>query len=307
MRIVMPVPSSEKTEKYFIREFEEKPIEAYTNKLTKQFIQNRYIVLKNFYDKEIIDITLDGWKTIEHNPELYKIVFENEEETIPDSPKESHNTSKGGYTAPFAVGLHKWTQKKLDILLDLDLVHTYSFSRKYTRGGFLKAHTDRPSCEISGTMCLDYKSDDNTPWTIWVQNKENYGGINYGDIWDISQGKRHNERDGIAINLEVGDLLMYQGPNVIHWRDTFLGDYSYHIFLHFHNGSSKLNPIPSFHPFDETRKSILEYDGRENPYIRSRHPNDDKLLNKFNEDYAKIKVKDLVNNYEQIEFIDDSI
>lgn len=94
---------------------------------------------------------------------------------------------------------------------------------------------------------------------------------------------------------------------MIHWRDTFLGDYSYHIFLHFHNGSSKLNNIPSFRPFDETRKSILEYDGRENPYIRGRHPNDEKLLNEFNEDYAKIKVNDLVNNHEHIEFIDDSI
>ena len=32
------------------------------------------------------------------------------------------------------------------------------------RGAYLNAHVDRPSCEISTTICLDYKSDDNSPW-----------------------------------------------------------------------------------------------------------------------------------------------
>ena len=28
------------------------------------------------------------------------------------------------------------------------------------RGAYLSPHLDRPSCEISATLCLDYKSDD---------------------------------------------------------------------------------------------------------------------------------------------------
>ena len=34
----------------------------------------------------------------------------------------------------------------------MDLQETYSFSRKYERGAYLKAHADRPSCEISATL-----------------------------------------------------------------------------------------------------------------------------------------------------------
>ena len=35
------------------------------------------------------------------------------------------------------------------------------------------------------------------------------------------------------IDLEVGDILLYQRLNVAHWRERFLGDHSYHVFLHF--------------------------------------------------------------------------
>ena len=36
----------------------------------------------------------------------------------------------------------------------MDLRETYSYTRKYDRGAYLRAHTDRPSCEISATVCL---------------------------------------------------------------------------------------------------------------------------------------------------------
>ena len=59
----------------------------------------------------------------------------------------------------------------------------------------------------------------------------------------LLQGLPHRKRKGIKIDLEVGDVLLYQGPNVIHWRDYLLGDYSYHIFMHFINRESKMGQI----------------------------------------------------------------
>ena len=113
----------------------------------------------------------------------------------------------------------------------MDLQETYSFSRKYERGAYLKAHADRPSCEISATLCLDYKTDDNKPWSIWVDNTFDYVN-NPTEIFDDTQAvpirKRKTAR---RIDLEVGDLLLYQGPNVAHWREYLLGEYSYHIFF----------------------------------------------------------------------------
>ena len=44
----------------------------------------------------------------------------------------------------------------------MDLRETYSYTSKYVRGAYLGSHTDRPSCEISATLCLDYLTDDNT-------------------------------------------------------------------------------------------------------------------------------------------------
>jgi hypothetical protein len=49
-----------------------------------------------------------------------------------------------------------------------------------------------------------------------------------------TQGIPIRKRKSIAIELEPGDILLYQGPNVAHWRDTLMGDYSYHMFIHFY-------------------------------------------------------------------------
>ena len=49
------------------------------------------------------------------------------------------------------------------------------------------------------------------------------------------------------IDLEVGDMLLYQGPNVAHWREYLLGEYSYHIFLHFLNVNGKVTELPYVH------------------------------------------------------------
>ena len=118
----------------------------------------------------------------------------------------------------------------------MDLGETYSYTRKYHRGAYLKAHADRPSCEISGTLCLDYKTDDNTPWSIWVDNSTDWVNKPHS-IYEQTQCVPFRKRGKHVkkIDLEVGDILLYQGPNVAHWREKFLGEYGYHLFVHFVN------------------------------------------------------------------------
>ena len=48
------------------------------------------------------------------------------------------------------------------------------------------------------------------------------------------------------MSLEPGDILLYQGPNIPHWRDYLLGEYSYHLFVHFFNADSQLGEIEGF-------------------------------------------------------------
>ena len=138
---------------------------------TVNFIRNRYVVLRNVIPKEMIDFALDTWKTLEAFPEAKSIFLEEELEPIPDSPKSSHNTSKGGHTTPMGVAMHRWLYKELGKRINIDLQETYSFVRKYERGAYLKAHSDRPSCEVSATIlgalaaAVECERDGNIPVT----------------------------------------------------------------------------------------------------------------------------------------------
>lgn len=243
---------------------------------TRDYIKNRYVVLRNFIPKELIDVTLDSWKTIESKHDVWKQYFETEEWCIPDNVKTSRNTSEGGYQFPPAVGLHHWMRRELQKILNFKIRETYSYSRKYIRGAYLRSHTDRFSCEVSATICLDYRSDDGKPWSIWVDPK------NYLDtttdkehVMDNTQNLNHRERlkrGCVKVLLEPGDVLLYQGPNIPHWRDQFIGDYSYHMFLHFWNLSGKMKDFPD-NAYEEKKIPTgngynfhINFDGRKHRY-----------------------------------------
>lgn len=87
-----------------------------------------------------------------------------------------------------------------------DLIPTYTFGRVYRKGDELEKHTDRPACEVSCTLTLGYKSD---------------------HIWPIYAGSDE------PIELDEGDLLIYAGCDVEHWRKPFEGDVWVQVFLHY--------------------------------------------------------------------------
>ena len=86
----------------------------------------------------------------------------------------------------------------------LDLVPTYSYARAYKRGDELKKHKDRPSCEISTTLNLG-----GDPWPIFIE--------------------------GTKVLLEVGDMLVYSGCKLEHWREPFEGETCGQVFLHYNH------------------------------------------------------------------------
>ena len=312
---------------------------GYVNETTRKFIENRYVVLRNFIPKDLIQVALDTWKVIENHPASQAFYFGEvgEQETTFDTPPEQQYLSKGAYCFPPAVGLHHWMMKELRNHLTFPVKETYSYSRVYTRNAVLNAHYDRPSCEVSVTTVLDYKTDDNKPWTIWVQNDKNYLGLCQKEAkknsQDIPVRKRTNS---IPISLEPGDILLYQGPNVVHWRDSLVGDYSRHMFFHFYNEFSVMthwkhlgiqwNPqVREFPIYDYNRNygCVLSYDGREDRYqtdpdVTKNSPKDDhfyKFRQKFDEVLTSAMEGDEenrkflqqgINNY-FLEFKDDSI
>tara|TARA_Y100001973_G_scaffold44503_1_gene66288 strand:+ start:54 stop:656 length:603 start_codon:yes stop_codon:yes gene_type:complete len=94
----------------------------------------------------------------------------------------------------------------------LQLVETYSYARIYKKGDELKRHKDRPSCETSCTMNLG-----GDEWPIYLEPS--------GDV-----GK-----EGVKVDLEPGDMLIYRGCDVEHWREPFEGENCGQVFLHYND------------------------------------------------------------------------
>jgi hypothetical protein len=95
---------------------------------------------------------------------------------------------------------------------NLDLIPTYSYARAYKKGDELKRHKDRPSCEISTTINLG-----GDPWPIFIEPSGETG------------------KEGTKVLLEVGDMLVYSGCELEHWREPFDGQVCGQVFLHYNH------------------------------------------------------------------------
>jgi hypothetical protein len=109
----------------------------------------------------------------------------------------------------------------------LKLIPTYSFARIYKKGDVLKRHKDRMSCEISTTLNLG-----GDPWPIYIEPNKEKG------ILD-EKGYTPSDSKGIKVNLNPGDMLVYRGNILEHWRDAFEGENCGQVFLHYNDLKTK--------------------------------------------------------------------
>jgi hypothetical protein len=57
-----------------------------------------------------------------------------------------------------------------------------------------------------------------------------------GDDWPIYlEPSGLNGKKGVKINLKQGDMLVYKGCELEHWREKFKGDECIQVFLHYNN------------------------------------------------------------------------
>jgi alkylated DNA repair dioxygenase AlkB len=94
----------------------------------------------------------------------------------------------------------------------LKLYPNYSYCRVYKKGDILKRHIDRFSCEISTTMNL---GGNEWPIFLLINKKE------------------------VKVNLKPGDMLIYRGEELEHWREPFKGKDCAQVFFHYNNKKTK--------------------------------------------------------------------
>ena len=109
----------------------------------------------------------------------------------------------------------------------LELIPTYSYARLYKKGDILHRHKDRPSCEISTTIHLG-----GNPWPIFIDGT---GANNILSGRETTTIVNPGAPAGTKVLLEVGDMLVYSGCELEHWREPFEGDTCGQVFLHYNH------------------------------------------------------------------------
>ena len=179
------------------------------------FNQNSYVIIKEVVDKTTINLfysyTLKkinrNLYKLKHNPELYSPEYD-----MAFGERESGYNSLNFYGDEFCETILEALHPTMQEYTGLELISEYGYLRLYQKDDILPYHSDRPSCEISTTLCVGYQGETN--WPIWLENKN---------------------KEKIPVNLESGDMLIYKGCDLNHWREKYEGEHHLQAFLHYNN------------------------------------------------------------------------
>jgi len=109
----------------------------------------------------------------------------------------------------------------------MDLVPTYTYTRLYEKGNILRRHKDRPSCEISTTLHLG-----GDEWPIFLDPS----GQDFV-VDEYKQTIKPGAPKGVRVDLKIGDMLIYSGCELEHWREPFEGNVCSQVFLHYNHAN----------------------------------------------------------------------
>jgi len=191
------------------------------------FKEKKYYVIKNAISKEIADF---AYKYLLLKKDVAKTLFERK--WIHPFEKIHGHWQDDQVPNTFSI----YGDVAMEILLievcpimeketGLKLIPTYSYARAYKKGDELKRHKDRPSCEISCTLNLG-----GDPWPIFIDGT---GSDNIID--EYKKIIKPNAPKGTKVLLDVGDMLVYSGCELEHWREPFEGNICGQVFLHYNH------------------------------------------------------------------------
>ncbi len=194
-----------------------------------EFKEKSYIVIKEAISKELANFVYNYFlikKQCCDTMNNYKWLSPNTEEWGVYNDGQVPNTySCYGDTAMETLLLR--VKPVMEDLTKLKLTETYSYARIYKKGDILKKHKDRPSCEISTTMNLG-----GDEWPIFIEPNKNVGVID-------EKGYTPGDTKGQKVILKPGDMLVYRGCDLEHWREKFEGDHCVQVFLHYNDLDSE--------------------------------------------------------------------
>ena len=182
------------------------------------FEKNRYIQVSNFLQQPLLNFF--------HRYVLMRA----QNGQLPSSDKQVPGTPSI-YADPLMETLMELALPQVEQLTNLKLFPTYSYFRIYKNGDVLRPHIDRPSCEISFTICLGYDvsnlNDPDYKWPIFVDNRKDFR------HFDAEARRPAISGEGVPLVLSPGDCVIYRGCEARHWREAFHGNYQAQAFIHY--------------------------------------------------------------------------
>ena len=184
------------------------------------FKKNKYLILRGVISEQLADFI---YKYFKNKKDVARYLFDEKfispfTEYFGVWNDEQAPNTYSHYSDIAMETLLKEVKPIIQKKIDLKLIETYSYARLYKKGDILERHKDRYSCEISSTLNLG------------------------GDTWSIyidPTGKTNQA--GIKIDLKPGDMLVYSGCDLEHWREEFKGKDCCQVFLHYNKDKNKQN------------------------------------------------------------------
>ena len=184
------------------------------------FKKNKYLIIKKAISKDLA-VFLANYFSIKK--QVYETCIEHRYispyETVLGIYEQKHNQVPDTYASYSDIAFETLLLKLQPIMekeTKLKLNPSYSYSRIYKKGDILKRHKDRFSCEVSTTL--------------------NLGG-DKSAIYLAPSGNLNKK--GIKIDLDQGDMLVYSGCDLEHWRNKFTGNECIQVFLHYNDTKTK--------------------------------------------------------------------
>lgn len=198
--------------------------------IQKYYEENSYVVIRKVFDKNMMDLLYSytvkkinkNFYKLENDPKLYNTTYD-----MTFGEEDCGFNSLNFYADAFTETLLESLKPMIESYVNKELVSTYSFMRMYQKNDTLPYHNDRKSCEISSTLCVGYDTRNidinklpNYNWPLWLETKS---------------------KEKVSVQLEPGDLLIYNGIDLYHWREKYEGNNHLQVFFHYNRKDKKDN------------------------------------------------------------------
>jgi hypothetical protein len=201
------------------------------NEIENYFKEHKYVVIRKFLEPHVAAIV---YKYMLTRAQATDYKYMNDRQFYSprwdgrwNDPQSLDNFSS--YGDPLIDSILELATESMCQYTGLHLIPNYSYWRLYEKGSVLDRHVDRPSCEISTTLCIGWNSENikneipDYNWEIWVKdpitNKET------------------------AIDLEPGDMIIYRGCEIEHWREKYKGLHHAQMFMHYSDANGPFKTV----------------------------------------------------------------